>query len=190
MSTRIQLANMNGPLRWPNECAHCGAKGGRLTSVPVGIAREKTHLKDLAQQRLVFESATLTYPVCAPHAGKARLASWLTRRSPLPALLRLLAWLMGPLAMLAGVASLAALVMRTPGAGAGAAASAALPGVFLALMAGAAILLVLVIWAKRFVPLRLLRLTDDGLTLRFANDAYARRFLRANPASARRLSGR
>ena len=187
MATQIQLTDTEAPLRWPKECAQCGAKDAALVAVPVGITREKTHLKDLALQRLVFESATLSYPVCERHAGGVRLASWLTRKSPLPSLLRLWAWVFGPLAIVSGAMALVVLALRLLGRTAERqTASAGLPLVFVALSVASAALLVLVVWARRHVPLRLVRFKDDGLMLRFANATYARRFLRANPDAARR----
>ncbi|MFD1712180.1 hypothetical protein FVQ98_04475 [Ottowia sp. GY511] len=186
MGTQIHLSDTGAPLRWPRECAQCGAKDERLVGVPVGIAREKTHLKDLALQRLVFESATLTYPVCERHAGGVRLASWLTRKSPLPALLRGVAWVFGPLALLTGAMAVGLGVLRLLGrVPAPAGVSPDLPLFFVAWSVLAAALLIGVLWARRHVPLRLVRFKDDGLTLRFSSAAYARRFVRANPDVAR-----
>lgn len=189
MATQIHLTDAGAPLRWPKECAHCGAKDAALVPVPVGITREKTHLKDLALQRLVFESASLRYPVCARHAGGVRLASWLTRKSPLPSLLRLWAWVFGSMAVLSGALALVGLALRLLGrAVERQSAAPGLPTSFMALSVASAALLVLVLWAKRHVPLRLVAFKDDGLTLRFASAAYARRFARANPGVARRAS--
>lgn len=193
MSTDIHLSATDAPPRWPRECARCGAKDAPLVGVPVGIAREAMHLKDMARRQLVFESATLTYPVCARHARGARLASWLTRKSPLPSLLRGVAWVFGPLAWLTAALALGVAVLRWLGRGsaagagsAGAAVAPEVPAFFVAWSVAAAVLLLAVLWARRSVPLRLVRWRGDGLSLRFASDAFARRFQRANPESARR----
>jgi hypothetical protein len=88
-----------GPIRWPGECARC-CERGTLREVHVGIARNVTGLLDVLRGRRRYDTLGLHYPVCSEHAAWAAFASWFTRKSPLPNLLRWSGYLFGIPALL------------------------------------------------------------------------------------------
>lgn len=187
-STRIKLLTQDGPIRWPNECAHCGDKPPGLRPVHVGIARGRVGVADALRGQVRFSTLALHYPVCRAHAGQAALASWLMRKSPLPTLLRAWCWFIGPQMLLMGV------LLLLGGAGAllkggahaashaSATAGAGLPWALLALMLASTLGWFLVLWARQRAPVRLHKLEDDAVTLTLANARFARHFSRANEA--------
>jgi hypothetical protein len=176
MNARVKILTGEGPVHWPGECARCCGTG-KLQAVHVGIARDVTSLVDGVQGKARYQTMGMHYPVCNAHAGWAAFASWLTRKSPLPRLLRWAGYLFG-------VPSLLLLPLKLPsllsGTGSGMQAD---PGLFFPLfMVASACLLVLTLLAYRRVPVRLLKLESDALLIRFANERFARHFARANPA--------
>jgi hypothetical protein len=157
--------------------------------VHVGIARNVTSLVDCIRGKSRYRTLGLHYPVCNTHAGWAAFASWLTRKSPLPNLLRWAGYLVGtPALVLFAIKGLVAVMVLwswyagrsrqdpwgqlTP------------EDWFFPLLFGAcAVLLVLVLAAFRRVPVRLLKLESDALVIRFSNERFARHFVRANGPS-------
>lgn len=177
------------PIRWPNRCAACGTKehlraaslrAGRTQSAKVNVAG------GMGFENLVLQ---LDYPVCEKHIRGLDLGHWLVEKSLLPRLLRLFAYVIGPLALLGW-----GLKLLLVGVDAGAAlgwwgqksSSTSMrpdsPWIMQALSVLAGGWLVLVVIATSRLPVRVLRLADDAVTLGFRNPKYAREFAKANDA--------
>ena len=187
MKTKVKVLTVEGPIHWPSECARCCALG-ELQTVHMGIARDVSSLVDRVQGTTRYQTMGLHYPACNDHAAWAAFASWLTRKSPLPNLLRAAAYLIGPLALLAITLHSLVWLLQVGLWFAGNTRNnpwmVKVPdNLFLPLFLGTcAALLVLVVWAFRSVPVRLLKLEDDAVLIRFTNERFARHFLRANAA--------
>lgn len=183
---KLTVLTGTGEIQWPRECARCCGTD-QLRPVHVGIAKEVTGLGDVVRGRRRYQTLGLHYLACVQHAGWAAFASWLTRKSPLPNLLRWSAYLFGIPALLIAVLKLLvwlALVGAwfTGGAKRNPWQVAAPDDWFFPLLFGAcAVLLVLVVMAFRRVPVRLLKLEEDAMVIRFASARYARHFARVNP---------
>jgi hypothetical protein len=180
--TRIKVLTTDQALRWPKECAHCCASGTALRPVQAGIARGRMDALDAVRGRVRFSTLALHYPVCQAHAQQATLASWLMRKSPLPTLLRAWFWFTGPQVLLFVLLALAglglALIKGSTSNGHG--SSSNLPWPLLALCLVSALGWLAVLWARVRVPVRLVRLEDDAVTLDLSNPRFARHFVRAN----------
>ena len=183
--TRIKLLTTEQPIHWPKECAHC-CSDKALRPVQAGIARGQMGVGDALRGRVRFSPLALHYPVCDAHASQAALASWLMRKSPLPTLLRAWCWLMGPQVLLWAVLMLvgsgAALLKGGTRAATQTSGAGGLPWVLVALLAASALGWLLVLWARQRVPVRLVKLEDDAVTLDLSNARFARHFSRANEA--------
>jgi hypothetical protein len=185
MNAKVKILTGEGPIHWPGECARCCATG-RLQAVHVGIARNVTSLVDGVQGKSRYQTLGMHYPVCNAHAAWAAFASWLTRKSPLPNLLRGAAYLVGtPAVVLFAMKGLVAVLVLWSWYG-GHSRQNPWPQLtpddwfFPLVFACCAVLLVLVLMAFRRVPVRLLKLESDALVIRFANERFARHFARAN----------
>lgn len=179
---RIKILTGEHAIRWPKECAHCCASGQPLQPVQAGIARAGMGAADALRGQVRFSTLALQYPVCQAHAGSAALASWLMRKSPLPTLLRAWCWFVGPQVLLLALLGLvgALLVLFKGSAGGSGGSGLSLPWPLLLLGAASALGWLAVLWARKRVPVRLVRLEDDAVTLDLANARFARHFVRAN----------
>ncbi len=179
--TRIKVLTTDQALRWPKECAHCCASGTALHPVQAGIARGHMGALDAVRGQVRFSTLALHYPVCQDHAQQATLASWLMRKSPLPTLLRAWFWFTGPqvlLFVLLALVGLGAALFKGSASSHG--SSTHLPWPLLALCLTSALGWLAVLWARVRVPVRLVRLEDDAVTLDLTNPRFARHFVRAN----------
>lgn len=158
----------NGPLRWPEGCAACGAPATTTVettcSVVTGVGYyvlfiRTTHLR-----------MRLTYPVCRRHAGIARVAGVVSARNLFNLALGV-AWAYSALGLVAA-AYMWLSSRQPPNEGAlfwfGAIFVSGLAAYFL---------------ARRFTPVRLNGATQDTTTLSIANDRYADEFMRLNATS-------
>lgn len=177
------------PIRWPNRCVACGTKE-HLRAASLRAGRTQAANVNVAGG-VNFENLVLhlDYPVCEKHIRGLRLGHWLVEKSLLPRLLRLIAYVVGPLALLGLVLKLLVL-----GVDAGAALGwwgqkTSSPGMrpdsplimqAISVLAGAWLVLVLVATSR--LPVRVLELADDAVTLSFRNRKYAREFSKANDA--------
>ena len=178
----ISVLTVEEPIHWPHECASCCGTDN-LQVVQVGIARNVSNLIDVAVGQQKYQTASLHYPVCAKHARWAAFASWLTRKSPLPTLLRGYGYVLGVPSLALLVLRIAVFVSSIFSRSRGAAMPAprdAPPFVFDLMFYAAACLLVLTILAYRRVPIRLIKLEPDAIQLRFSNSRFARHFARRN----------
>lgn len=154
-------------IRWPQECAVCGAPASGEVRASCSVAR---NLKYMA---IVLEwtrhSVSLTYPVCSRHYIFASLMGLITRRS----LINLgLGVLIASYLVLVGLVPLALLIVD------GTSPKNATQTIVAALIAAPT--LALFIWTQRHVPVKLEDVTNERLRLRIARQAYAAAFLRLN----------
>jgi hypothetical protein len=184
MGTKVKILTVEGEIRWPRECARCNGVGA-LTAVEAGIAKETTGLVDRLLGRRRFETYAVNYPVCGDHARFAAFASWLTRKSPLPTLLRWGSYLFGLPALLMAALLVPIWLLRVGLWLAGGKDNPFRAGVgpdfvFTTIFVAAGILFILVVLAYRRAPVRLVGLDDDAVSIRFASKRFARHFSKAN----------
>ena len=142
----------------------------------------------LGQHHTEHHTLKLGYPVCPKHAPGLSLAHWITRNGGLPRFLRWMVYfVVGSLVLGLGIALFAMLtkagVNVTPAA---AKAARAGPTDWGSALSGLSTLLVplaaagFIVRSFKKIPLRLTRLEDDAVTIRFKVDRYARAFERSN----------
>ena len=185
-TVKVVTTDAEHPVRWPNYCVQCGAKPD-LTLVSTKVTDVKT-VKPwmLLLGRIHTETHTLemAYPVCQAHAsGMSSLQRWITQNGGVPRLLRWVAYFFASTTLIAVALVIQAMLHKT---GVKANPSASQPTNWGAMLNGITMMLlpivavVLVVLAYRKVPLRLTRLEDDAVTIKFRVDRYARAFERAN----------
>jgi hypothetical protein len=121
------------------------------------------------------ELLSMDYPVCREHASGLAFANLLTRKTLGLSLLRLMIWICGPMAVLGLALAGFRLVL-------GVQTRNSLPGEMIALTIVFAVAFVLLIRAYRRLPLRLVKRTEDSVTIQFKNDGYGVEFARLNRA--------
>lgn len=164
-------------VQWPNRCAACGAKEG-LVAAGASIGRVASVRPTLSGDLAIRgELLSLDYPVCKAHSHGLVFANLLTRKTLGLSFLRGMIWLLGPLSVLTLATALFRLLAE-PGGGPG----ASLPAELMALFVLFAAAFVLLVRAYRKLPLRLVKQTGDGVTIRFRNEGYAVEFGRLNQA--------
>lgn len=191
MATTIKVVttDTDHPIRWPSYCTQCGAKEGL-----VQVYTQATDVKTVKPWTLLFgvshtEHYTLKlgFPVCKAHTAGLAPAQWITQNGGIPRIVRWAVYFFF-IATLAGISiGLYSILFKAgvnPSSGAKAARlgptnwGAVLSGLSTFLLPFAAAGYVL--HAFRKVPLRLTRLEDDAVTIRFKVDRYARAFARSN----------
>lgn len=188
-TVKVVTTDAEHPVRWPNYCAQCGAKVD-LTLVSTKVTDVKT-VKPwmLLLGRIHTETHTLemAYPVCQAHAsGMSSFERWITQNGGLSRLLRWVAYFFAGTTLIAVALVIQAMLHKT---GVKATSNVTQPTNWASMLNGITMMLlpnvavVLVILAYRNVPLRLMRLEDDAVTIKFRVDRYARAFERSNADS-------
>ena len=180
----LKILIEDAPIRWPNECAHCTGKEG-LVPVEAGIAKDTTSLWHRLLGGTTYTTYALQFPVCKAHAASASFASWLTRRSPLPRLLRGYAYFVAPVAALTLVLRTAIWLVdffkQTTGRGTSPLQWSGENFWFFTLLTQASlVMLALVIYAYQRAPIRLSGLEPDAVKVHFSNPRFARHFKALN----------
>lgn len=177
MSQSIKLLTDEDALHWPRRCARCGA-GEPLRSVEALIAAKKSKRHGQSEGiPLGSDVLSVDYPVCDRHARFLPLAQWLTRNTLASRAVRAFCLAIGSGSLLALCIKLVALLLAAFGVLRGIEASAPVLTIELVL----ALLLLVVAWAYRVTPVRLTRLENGSVTIRFGFDPYAQAFVQANP---------
>jgi hypothetical protein len=178
MVTKIHLLTTEGTINWPNACARCCRKSPNQM-VHAGIAKDVSSLLDAAVGTTHYKTRSFSYPVCESHALLAKFSTWLTRKSPLPSLLRWYGYLIGipaiPLFALKLVTVVAGFLIATPAPKAQNYQTQE-PFFLMMLVFGAAIFLVLTVISYFNVPIRIFKLQDDSVWIRIASNRYANHF--------------
>lgn len=189
-TVKVVTTDPDHPVRWPKYCTQCGAKDG-LVSVSTQVEDVKTvkpWMLLLGQHHFEHHTLKMAYPVCLQHAPGLPLAHWITRNGGLPRFLRGMVYLV-VISFVVGV-GIALYSMLTkaglsvsPGAAKAVRAGptnwgSVLSGPGMVLIPFAAAGFILRCYQK--IPLRLTRLEDDAVTIRFKVDRYARAFERSN----------
>ena len=177
MSKKVTLLTGEEVL-WPNRCARCGAKSGLVTA-GASIGRVTSVRPTLSGDLAVKgELLSLHYPVCQAHAKWLGLANLVTRKTVGFAALRVMVFFIGTLGLMFIPTALFRLfVPSRTGAG--------MPAEMAAIYVVAVLAMIGLIGAYMKLPLRLVKQTDDEVTIKFKNDAYAVEFARLNKDSAR-----
>ena len=177
MSKKVTLLT-DGEVLWPNRCARCGAKSG-LVSAGASIGRVTSVRPTLSGEIAVKgELLSLNYPVCQKHASWLGLANLVTRKTAGFAALRFMVFFFGALGLILIPTALTRL-FRPSGTGAD------MPVEMWAIYVVGVLAMIGLIGAYMKLPLRLVKKTDDEVTIKFKNDAYAVEFARLNKDSAR-----
>jgi hypothetical protein len=181
----LKILIEDAPIKWPNECAHCTGKE-ELVPIQAGIAKNTTSLWHRLLGGTTYTTYALQFPVCKEHAASVNFASWLTRRSPLPRLLRGYAYLIAPVAavtlVIRVVIWLVDFVNSTTGRGTNSPLqwSGESFWFFTLLTHASLVMLALVIYAYRHAPVRLSGLEPDAVKVHFSNPRFARHFRALN----------
>ena len=185
MSRTLKLLTDEDAMHWPRLCARCGA-AEPLRSVEALIAARKVKRHGQSEGIPIGSDVlSVDYPVCERHARFLPAAQWLTRNTPAPRVVRALCYAIGSASLLALALKLCALTLAAFGVLHGIEASLPLLTAEFVL----ALLLVLVVWAYRVTPVRLTRLENGRVTIRFGSDPYAQAFAQANPGIVARRGG-
>jgi hypothetical protein len=175
MSTKLILLT-DAEVNWPARCARCGTKVN-LTTAGTTIGRG-TSLRPTLAGNIAWTSeiVNLRYPVCQAHARWLGIASLVTRKTGGFAAIRGMVYFFGIL----GLPMVPTIISRWFGQS----TRVGMP-VFEALFFAGAVGMVGIIAAYLKLPVRLVKQTDDTVTVKFKNDAYAAEFARLNQDSAR-----
>jgi hypothetical protein len=188
MTVKVVTSDEEYPVRWPNCCAQCGSKKD-LTLVRTKVYDTrlvKPWMLLLGRIHTRTHTLEMGYPVCKDHAsGWQSLARWITQNSGLPRTLRWVAYFFASTMLIAAAVAVQAMLhksgVKTGGSG------TSPPFNWSSMLSSITIMLLpivsvaLVARAYRIVPLRLTRLEDDAVTIRFNVNRFARAFERANP---------
>jgi hypothetical protein len=178
MTKKIHLLTKEGSISWPNACAVCCRKNPNHM-VEAGIAKDVSSLIDAAVGVTHYKTRSFSYPVCESHAPLAKFSTWLTRKSPLPRLLRGYGYLIGipaiPLIALKFLVLIAGFLITTPAHKAQ--NYQAQESLFFMMMAvGAVICFVLTVISYLNVPIRILKMEEESTWIRIASNRYAHHF--------------
>jgi hypothetical protein len=176
MSKKVFLAT-DGEVFWPNRCARCGTKSG-LTSAGASIGRVLSVRPIVAGLAVKGEILNLDYPVCEAHAKWLGLANLVTRKTTGFAILRVMIFFVGTLGVLLIPTALTRLFVPSR-------TGASMPVEMAAIYIVGALAMIGLIGAYMKLPLRLVKRSDDEVTIKFKNDAYAVEFARLNKDSVR-----
>ena len=177
MSKKVTLFT-DGEVVWPNRCARCGTKSG-LESAGASIGRVTSVRPTLSGELAVKgELLSLNYPVCHAHARWLGLANLVTRKTAGLAALRVMVLFIGTLGLMLIPTALTRLFVPSR-------TGVDMPAEMAAIYVVAALAMIGLIAAYRKLPLRLVKKTDDEVTIKFKNDAYAVEFTRLNKDSVR-----
>lgn len=189
-TVKVVTTDPDHPVRWPNYCTECGAKDG-LVSVTAQVEDVKTvkpWMLLLGQHHTEHHTLKMGYPVCQKHAPGLPLAHWITRNGGLPRFLRWMVYLV-VISLVLGVGGALFSILTKAGVSVSPGAAKAVragptdwgsvfSGLSMVLIPFAAVGFILRCFKK--IPLRLTRLEDDAVTIRFKVDRYARAFERSN----------
>lgn len=191
-TVKVVTTDPDHPVRWPKYCAECGAKDG-LVSVSTQVVDVKTvkpWMLLLGEHHTEHHTLKMGYPVCPTHARGLPLAHWITQNGGVPRIVRgVVYFFIVTMVLAVGVAIMSSLNKAGVNATAGAAKVATRARepiqwgsmVFtLATMLLPFAALAFVLHAYKKVPLRLTRLEDDAVTIRFKVNRFARAFERSN----------
>lgn len=176
MARSIKLLTDEDALHWPRLCARCGATQSLRSIEALVTAARPPHAELSRPLPLGGDVLSLDYPVCRRHARFLSVAQWLTRNALAPRLLRVLSYVLGGMGLLA--LGLEFVVLPLAGHLVSAGPWTTPPA--RALEVGAALMLLLPLWAYRVTPVRLTRLENDAVTIRFGSEPYAQAFAQAN----------
>lgn len=190
-TVKVVTTDPEHPVRWPKHCAECGTKEG-LVSVSASVVDVKTvkpWMLLLGQHHSEHHTLTLGYPVCPTHARGLPLAHWLTQNGGVPRIVRGVVYFFILMMVLAVVMTTVSVlnksgVSATPAAAK--AAQVARPREWGSMLFSIATMLLpfaglaFIVRCYQKVPLRLTRLEDDAVTIRFRVNRFARAFERSN----------
>ncbi|HJW02304.1 MAG TPA: hypothetical protein VJ548_03405 [Azospira sp.] len=160
-------------IQWPESCSKCcsnetlafaSATSGRVTSVSptlTGAVRIKSELLDLS------------FPVCKNHASGLGMANFFTRNTSGIKMLRGFFYLLGPISLLIVGTFLFRLVTQHQ-------SKSELPLGMMSLFVFCSTIFILILNSYRTLPVRISKQTEDFVSIRFANDLYAKEFARKN----------
>ena len=175
MSKKLTLFT-GGEVQWPNRCARCGTKAGLVTAgASIGRVTSVRPTLDGALS-VRSELLDLNYPVCQAHARGLSLANLVTRKTMGFAVLRFMVFVMGTLGLSLIPFALIKALSRS---------GTDMPAEMAAIYAVSAFAMIGLIAAYAKLPLRLVKQTEDEVTIKFKNDAYAVEFARLNRDSVR-----
>jgi hypothetical protein len=167
-----QVTVANQGVRWPHRCAACGGNADRALTI------KTARTSDLGLLAIVFvwsvHRSSISHPICAKHRLRGWIASHLSQRAPLNAIL-------GFISVLSGIGAIGSLVrLATPG-------QTTVPATWQEVASLAAFPLAywgLFLWARRSTPVKFEPADARKLRFRFANDDYAADFRQHNPSSS------
>ena len=162
---------------WPTKCAKCCSTDG-VTSVGASTGRVLHVSPTLGGLNFENELLTVRYPVCSKHKTLSAISNALMRNTAGYKMLRMMVYSAGifsvPLLLLIPVTVVLSIIKGQPLDLGGATAIAALPGV----------LTLAFIYFYFYRAVRIAKVTDNELVLRFSNDEYAREFAVSNSAKS------
>lgn len=177
MAKKIKILN-TGEVKWPNCCAYCRIDKG-LQSAGASVGRVASVRPTMTGAIAVStEIMSLNYPVCASHAKGLVFANTITRNTLGLSLLRGLIYFIGIPALITLPLMLIGFLL-TAFSGAEN-TSTDFPMVFMFMYVIAAILLIKLMSAYGKLPLRITKMDEDSITVRFKNNVYATQFMRLN----------
>ncbi len=189
-AVKVVATDPDHPVRWPHYCTECGAKENLVSAqARVETTRTVKHWTLLfGQHNTERTTLKMGYPVCPTHAAGLPLAHWITHNGGIPQLLRWVVYFFVATTVVGLGLGLFALLASIGAHAAPAAAKAArgLPTdwgmVFfrLAFFLTPIAAMAFIVRSYKKLPLRLTKLEDDAVTIRFKVDRYARAFERTN----------